>query len=132
MIKNFFTIVCFLCSFLGLALIYFSALNIQPQEVRISDINFEFLGKTVKTSGKIVYSNSHPSGHLFLTISDGKKKLQVPLFSSFMEKLSERIDKNELKEGRVISITGTVSEYRGELQVIPRKVEDIEVDSYDF
>ncbi|MCS7106017.1 MAG: OB-fold nucleic acid binding domain-containing protein [Candidatus Aenigmarchaeota archaeon] len=113
-------------------MIYFSALKIQPQEVRLSEINFEFLGKTVKTRGKIVYSNSHPSGHLFLTISDGKRKLQVPLFSSFMEKLSERIDKSELKEGRIITVVGIVSEYKGELQVIPRKIEDINVDSYDY
>jgi len=130
--KNLFTILCFLCSLLGLFLIYFSALKIQPQEVSLSEINFEFLGRTVKTSGKIVYKNSHPSGHVFLTISDGKKKLQVPLFSSFMEKLSETINEDELKEGRRITVTGTVSEYKGELQVIPRKVEDIKVDSYDF
>ena len=132
MTKNFFTVICFLCSSLGLVLIYFSSLNIQPQELKLSEINFEFVGRTVKTSGKIVYANSHPSGHLFLTISDGKKKLQVPLFSGFMEKLSERINKSELKEGRVITVTGIVSEYKGELQVIPRKVEDVEVDSHDF
>ncbi|MEM7825518.1 MAG: OB-fold nucleic acid binding domain-containing protein [Candidatus Aenigmatarchaeota archaeon] len=132
MVKSFFTIVCFFCSLLGLTLIYFSALKIQPEEVRISEINFEFLGRTVKTGGRIVYVNSHPSGHLFLTISDGKKRLQVPLFSSFIERLSERIEISKLKEGRVITVTGTVSEYRGELQVIPRKLEDLEVDSYDF
>ncbi|MEM5883088.1 MAG: OB-fold nucleic acid binding domain-containing protein [Candidatus Aenigmatarchaeota archaeon] len=86
----------------------------------------------MKTEGKIVYANFHPSGHLFLTITDGKKKLQVPLFSSFMEKLKERISEEELKEGRTISITGIVSEYKGELQIIPRKVEDIKVDSYDI
>ncbi|MEM5794545.1 MAG: OB-fold nucleic acid binding domain-containing protein [Candidatus Aenigmatarchaeota archaeon] len=130
--ENFFTLFCFFCSILGLILIYFSALSIQPQEVKISEITFEFVGKSVRTSGKIIYANSHPSGHLFLTITDGKKKLQVPLFSSFMEKLKERIGEEELKEGKIISVTGIVSEYKGELQIIPRKVEDIKVDSHDF
>ncbi|MEM5834553.1 MAG: OB-fold nucleic acid binding domain-containing protein [Candidatus Aenigmatarchaeota archaeon] len=130
--ENFFTLLCFFCSILGLILIYFSALSIQPQEVKISEITFEFVGKSVRTSGKIIYANSHPSGHLFLTVTDGKKKLQIPLFSSFMEKLKERIGEEELKEGKIISLTGIVGEYKGELQIIPRKVEDIKVDFHDF
>ncbi|MDI6798857.1 MAG: OB-fold nucleic acid binding domain-containing protein [Candidatus Aenigmarchaeota archaeon] len=109
---------------LGLILIYLAASNIQPREVRLSEITSELIGRTVTTSGKIIYKSFHPAGHIFLTVSDGKGKLQVPLFAGFVNKLD---DADDFKKGIKIEVTGLVEEYRGSLQVVPRKVGDIKI-----
>ena len=132
--ENLVPIVCLLSSFLGMVLIYFAAINIQPKELRLGEITPDLLGKTVTSTGKIIYRNSHPAGHIFLTISDGDNKIQVPLFSGFVNGLEDSgTSTDNFKKGRTVSVTGLVSEYNGELQIIPRKYEDIVIldDSYD-
>jgi DNA/RNA endonuclease YhcR with UshA esterase domain len=64
---------------------------------------------------------------ILVTISDNKSQIQVPLFSNFLKSLSEKLDLNQLKVGRKISVVGTVDEYMGDLQIIPRKPEDIKL-----
>ncbi len=124
--KNFLRITCFLTSILGLFLIYLAVKSIQPQKARLSEITSEFIGKTVTINGKIVYKKYHPAGHLFLSLSDGKQIIQVPLFSSLMEELVRKgFSVENFTKGKSITITGLVSEYKGQLQVIPRKVSDI-------
>jgi len=124
--KNFLRLVCFLTSILGLFLIYLAAKNIQPQKVKLGEITSELIGKTVTINGKIVYKKYHPAGHLFLSLSDDKQTIQVPLFSSLMEELARKgFSVKNFTKGKSITITGLVSEYKGQLQVIPRKVNDI-------
>lgn len=120
-------LICLFTSLLGLILIYIASINLKPTEIEISQINPELIGKTVKTTGVIVYKRSSKDGHLFLTISDNETKIQVPLFYSFLSSLSERLDLEELKAGRKISITGLVDEYMGNLQIVPRKPEDLKL-----
>jgi DNA/RNA endonuclease YhcR with UshA esterase domain len=121
------TLICLLTSLLGLILIYFAAISLKPIETNVSQINPSLLGKTVKTTGVIVDRRSSKEGHIFLTISDNKSQIQVPLFSNFIKSLSEKLDLNQLKVGRKISVAGTVDEYMGDLQIIPRKPEDIKL-----
>jgi DNA/RNA endonuclease YhcR with UshA esterase domain len=121
------TLICLLTSLLGLILIYFAAISLKPIETNVSQINPSLLGKTVKTTGVIVDRRSSKEGHIFLTISDNKSQIQVPLFSNFIKSLSEKLDLNQLKAGRKISVVGTVDEYMGDLQIIPRKPEDIKL-----
>lgn len=125
---NLLIIICLLCSVAGLVLIYFAAINIQPMQLQLSEINFELVGRTVRTTGYISYKNSHPNGHLFLTITDGKAKLQVPLFAGFVTALEGNgLTKDDFRKGRRIVVEGLISEYRGQLQIIPRKPEDIKI-----
>jgi DNA/RNA endonuclease YhcR with UshA esterase domain len=121
------TLICLLTSLLGLILIYFAAVSLKPIETNVSQINPSLLGKTVKTTGVIVDRRGSKEGHIFLTISDNKSQIQVPLFSNFLKSLSEKLDLNQLKVGRKISVVGTVDEYMGDLQIIPRKPEDIKL-----
>lgn len=116
------------CSVVGLILIYIAALNLQPRQIKISDITAELVGRSVSTSGKIVYKRSHVAGHLFLTISDNDAKIQVPLFAGFMNSLSEvGLTEKDFKVGDKVSVSGLIDEYRGQLQIIPRKVDDIRI-----
>jgi DNA/RNA endonuclease YhcR with UshA esterase domain len=120
-------LICLFISILGLILIYTAAVNLKPTEIEISQINPSFLGKTVKTTGVIVHKRGSKGGHIFLTISDNKSEIQVPLFYNFAKSLSEKLDLSQLRSGIKISVVGIVDEYMGKLQIIPRKPEDIKL-----
>ncbi len=124
--EKFILLACFLCSFTGLFLTYFVAKSIEPFEIELSEINYEFIGRTVSTRGKIVYKKLHPSGHLFLSLEEKGLKIQVPIFSSLMKKIEENgIKEEDFWIGRILEVKGVVDEYQGQLQIIPRKVEDL-------
>lgn len=120
--------ICIFSSVFGLILIYLAAINIQPTSIKISQIDSKIIGKTVKTAGYITYKSNHPAGHVFLTIADGESKIQVPLFAGFVNNLNENgISPEDFRKGARISVTGLVGEYKGQLQVVPRKSNDLKI-----
>lgn len=116
-----------LLSFVGLSLIYFAAVNVKPKEIDLNEINFELVGRSVTTVGEIVYKKEHPAGHIFLSLAKENTRVQVPIFAGLRNELEKEFNLTELKEGRKLRVTGLVGEYRGQLQIIPRKCEDLEV-----
>jgi DNA/RNA endonuclease YhcR with UshA esterase domain len=115
-------------SFLGLILIYIAAINLQPINIGINQITSELIGRMVLTSGKISQKTPNPSGHLFLVISDDKSSIQVPIFVSLMNDLKKNnVTENDFKVNKQISVNGLVGEYKGQLQIVPRKVSDIKL-----
>ncbi|MFH1623355.1 MAG: OB-fold nucleic acid binding domain-containing protein [Candidatus Aenigmatarchaeota archaeon] len=123
--------VCAAASLLGLALIYFAARNMQPAITPIGEITFELVGRPVLTSGFIVQRTNNADGHVFLTIEDDGARLQVPLFASFVNAFeagsSQKAKLSELRKGSLVEVQGTVGEYRGALQVVPRKPDDLRI-----
>lgn len=120
--------ICLLSSVVGIILIYVAAIRMQPTTIEMEEINSNFMGKVVTTEGYISYKSIHPAGHVFLTISKNNKKIQIPLFAGFMEKLRESgITEKDLVNKRKVVITGTLDEYNGQLQIVPRKVEDVKI-----
>jgi len=126
--KNLLLSICILSSVIGLVLIYLAAIKIQPLETELGEIDSQLVGRAVKSSGYIAYKSANPAGHVFLTISSNKAKIQVPLFAGLMSKLIESgLSEEKLAKGVKISVTGLVDEYRGSLQIVPRKVDDIKI-----
>ena len=126
--KNTLILVCVLSSITGLILIYFAAAKIEPAPVKIEEINSELVGRSVTIRGYISYKTNHPAGHIFLTVSYNKTKIAVPLFAGFVNQLSEAdFPIEDLKKGANVMVTGLVGEYKGELQVVPRKTTDIKI-----
>jgi DNA/RNA endonuclease YhcR with UshA esterase domain len=126
--KKILLIACTLISLFGLALVYFSALAISPSETKISKIDSSLNGKLVSTTGKISYVRTHSAGHVFLTLTDGDSRIEVPVFSSLMNQLKVNgITQYDFKKGKTVRITGIVSEYKGQLQIVPRKASDIQI-----
>jgi DNA/RNA endonuclease YhcR with UshA esterase domain len=126
--KNFLILICFFTSVIGLILIYIATINIEPKQIDLKDLNHELVGRSVTTTGKIVYKKSHEAGHLFLTVSENKTKIQIPLFSGFMSILNEHgLTENDFSIGSEILVSGLVDEYQGQLQIIPRRENDIEI-----
>ena len=125
-IKNHLVIICFVCSLTGLVLIYIADVNLQPIQMKISEISFETVGRKVVTSGYITYVRTHPEGHIFLTIGYSGDKIQVPLFNGFVSSLEENgLSKDDFQKGKRIVVEGLVDEYEGQLQIVPRRPEDI-------
>lgn len=126
--KNYLITFSLFTSITGLVLIYFASVNLEPQEIRISDITADMEGRKMLTTGYLTEKRVHEDGHLFLTISDNKTKLQVPLFSDFMRNLKQvGITKDDFKLGDKISVQGTVENYKGTLQIIPKSLDDVKI-----
>ncbi len=124
--------VCLAASIAGLVLIYIAAISIQAAPMPIAEINFDMVGRSVKTAGFISYRSNHPSGHIFLTITDGDDSIiQVPLFAGFVSSFErdnrQHATTDELRRGALIEVEGLVGEYRGQLQIVPRKPDDLKI-----
>ncbi|MGC9059458.1 MAG: exodeoxyribonuclease VII large subunit [Candidatus Aenigmatarchaeota archaeon] len=113
-------IICLLIAILGISILYFLAKFSQAEYVPIENLDSTYIGKTVRTSGRIV-SVTYSKGNIFLTIYD-KKSIDVPIFSNVAKYLSYNF-----KKGQKISVVGVVDEYKGKLQIVPKKTSDIKV-----
>ena len=125
--KSLLLIVCLLVSLAGLAFIYFSISKIFPSELKIGDVDSNLSGQAISVTGKITYVRTHSAGHVFLTLSDGDSEIEVPVFSSVMNQLkSDGITQYEFRKGKTLRVTGIVGEYKGQLQIVPRKASDVQ------
>lgn len=128
MAKNILVLISVVTSVIGLILIYIAAINLEPKQIELKDINPELVGRSVSTTGEIVYMRSHDAGHLFLTISDGDTNVAVPLFAGYLNTLEEvGIAEDDFYEGAEISVSGLVDEYQGQLQIVPRRKNDVKI-----
>lgn len=126
--KNFLLILSLFTSIFGLVLIYLASVNIEPQKITISDITGDMEGRKIITTGYITEKREHENGHLFLTISDNRTKIQVPLFSDFMQSLNQLgITKDDFNIGNKISVRGVLENYKGRLQIMPNNLNDVKI-----
>jgi DNA/RNA endonuclease YhcR with UshA esterase domain len=126
--KNILVLISLVTSLVGLVLIYIATINLEAKQVELKDINAELIGRSVATTGEIVYRRTHDAGHLFLTISDDDIKIAVPLFVGYLNDLKEvGLTEDDFQVGTKISISGLVDEYQGQLQVIPRRKDDVKI-----
>ncbi|MFQ5815204.1 MAG: exodeoxyribonuclease VII large subunit [Candidatus Hydrothermarchaeaceae archaeon] len=107
-------------STIGLLLLLLVSSASQPATVSIGEIDYDEVGSLVSIEGSIASKRVHKDGHIFLKVEDGTGKISTVVFSSEAEKLDSSILEC-LVEGRRISVTGRVEEYRGALEVIPKR-----------
>jgi len=127
--KNLFLIASFISAIVGIVFIYYAATNIKPSQLRIEEISSEMIGRSVTTIGYISLKTVHPDGHIFLTLTDNtKNKISVPLFAGFVSELrNNHFNTNMLQKGTQLEVSGLVDEYKGQLEIIPRKASDIKI-----
>ena len=126
--KNYLLLLSLVSSFVGIVLIYVASTNIEPQKISISDITADLEGRKISTTGYLVAKKPSEAGHLFLTISDKKEKIEVPLFSDFMKSLKQKgITENDFRINKKISVSGTVENYKGKLQIVPKSLNDVKI-----
>ena len=103
--------IALLVSVAGLGLMWYAANVVEPEVVPVGEINEEWLGRVVVTTG--VVSGVDYFGGSTLVSFEGS---EVTLFAFF--NLSAEIGKN-------ITVKGEVKEYRGTLEVVPRQAQDV-------
>ena len=126
--KNFLLILSLFVSVIGLVLIYFASLNIDPKKTTISDITADMEGRKISVTGYLVQKRETKEGHLFLTVSDNKSTIQVPVFSDLTKSLAQNgITSKDFHTKDKLSVKGTVEIYKGSLQIVPKKPADIKI-----
>ncbi len=125
--KNKLILLSLFSSLFGIFLIYIASSQSKPLETKIDEISQDLIGKTISTSGYIVDKKVSSTGHIFLTISQNKATIEVPLFKNFLDKMREERMNTNFRINQKIFVQGVVDEYKGKLQIIPRKTSDIKI-----
>ncbi len=121
--ENRFPAVFFLLSLSGLLLIYMSAGKTESRMTSITNIDSSLVGNYVQTTG-YVESFKISGNTIFVRLSDGYKSVDVVVFSDLKNALGSDSEKI-FAVGTVVSVRGTVEEYKGSLEIIPGKISDI-------
>lgn len=112
--------ISFFLAIAGIVAVFLVSSGIEPQEIRISKITGDFLGRTVSVSGIIGDKPYwHEDGHLFFTLSDGPWEMKVVFFESAAKKLPGL---KNLSKGMNVTVTGKVNEYKNELEIVGNEI----------
>ncbi len=108
------------CAVLGLVMLYLGLRLSEPRVVGAADLTDRLVGNSVLLSGRVMDLYEHPDGHLFLRVGEENRTVSVPLFSSLRKGMRvEMLD--------WVEVRGRVKEWRGELEVVPGRPEDVRV-----
>lgn len=105
------------CSFVGVLTLYMITIYVEPEQVAISEVNQEYLGKFVKVSGKVASIREFKKSKL-IEIED-KDRIYIYVLNELLPE--------GLEEGMLITVSGKVQEYKGNLEIVPKKPGDLKV-----
>lgn len=108
------TLLILFLAIVGLAGIFFAISNIKPLELEIGAIEESMTGKLVKISGRIDYIRKSKSGNMYWTVNDGSN-ITVPILDGKLKKIA-------VKRGDIVEIIGLVTQYNGEMEVMPKEI----------
>lgn len=108
------TIIILILALGGLTGIYFAVSSLEPAETGISAIEESMIGKLVKITGTIDNIKKTSSNNIYWTVDDGSS-ITVPLLDSKFKKISAA-------KGDIVEVVGLVSQYNGELEVMPKEI----------
>lgn len=98
--------VSLICSILGILILIFISHKIEIPITDIREINKDQLDQKIKVRGEIS-SITSLDDITILTIDDSTGEIKTVLF-----------DKIDLKQNTVVEISGTIEEYKGEIEII--------------
>lgn len=93
---------------------------VMMESKQTAQITSDDVGQTKTVSAKIISKYVHPKGHIFLTVeSTNGQTLKVPLFVSL------KPESFEYPVHATAKIKGKVTEYKGELELVPAALQDV-------
>ncbi|MEM3012281.1 MAG: hypothetical protein QW084_02835 [Candidatus Hadarchaeales archaeon] len=110
------------CAVLGLVMTCAGLHSSGPKRLEVRDLTGEMVGTQVLLSGRVMDLSEHPEGHLFLRVGEDNRTVSVPLFSSVRSGMGTAVELLDWVEVR-----GKVREWKGELEVVPSRPEDVRV-----
>lgn len=108
------TALVLILALIGLAGIYFAASNLEPVDVNVESIEDSMTGKLVRITGRIDNIRKTSSNNIYWTVNDGSN-ITIPLLDSKFKKISAT-------KGNTVEIVGLVSQYKGELEIMPKEI----------
>lgn len=105
-------------SVIGIVVLFFIVQLTEPLVVKITEINEAMNGQNIITNGT-VSSFFTKDGNVFFTLSDNGE-IKVVMFKRDAEKIENSY---ELKNGDKIRVSGKVSIYSDELEIIAERIE---------
>jgi len=111
------TILVLFLALAGLAITYFAVSTINPLELNIGSIEDSMTGRLVKITGRIDNIRKSSSGNSYWTVNDDTDEtgITVPILDSSFKKLLPQ-------QGDIVEITGLVTKYKEELEVMPKEI----------
>lgn len=101
-------------------LLYFTYISQTPKFIP-STINEDFIGRKISITGKIINVVKREKVN-YITISDDIKNFTITVFPDVF-----RIIENRISIGKKIEVTGILSVYRGNLQIILQNPENLKI-----
>jgi len=108
----------------GIAAIWFASERIEPLAVSIegvveSGLDGPLVGRLVQVDATVCNVRKSKSGSLYWSVADDGEcisMLTAPVFDKALKAMS-------VAKGDVLRMTGTVDEYEGELEIVPKDVQ---------
>ena len=92
--------------------------TLQPENIGVAEIRDGLVGKTVTVDADLA-KVSEKNNNLFMTLQDGDATIRAVYWSGDAKNAPEAY---ELKPGDSVSATGQVVVYRGDLEIIIKKI----------
>lgn len=111
--------IALITSLIGIVGLIIFTPSIEVKKVDISDITRAMIDEKVCIDGVITdIAESSSKTSYFLTISDGESRIQLIIFEKQVAEIQSRnLDIEDFK-GRKVEVTGTVTEYKSDLELI--------------
>lgn len=109
----------FVTALIGMIGMLVFAGTIEPKEIPIDEITRNNIGETVAVSGVIESFKYSSSGTTcFLTLNDGKAKINVIVFESTLVELKDAGNDIESFKGHKVKVIGSITEYKSSMELI--------------
>lgn len=114
-------------SIIGLLLLFVASRYAEPGSIRIKEITTEDVGLDVRACGVIGSIFTSKDGHVFASLNeDGTgddSSIKVVIFSSTAKRIEQQVKISALKKGDALCVSGEISLYEGELEIIAREAD---------
>ncbi len=109
----------FVTALIGMIGMLVFAGTIEPKEIPINEITRNNIGETVAVSGVIESFKYSLSGTTcFLTLNDGKAKINVIVFESTLAELEDAGNDIESFKRHKVKVVGSITEYKSSMELI--------------
>ncbi|MFB6217327.1 MAG: exodeoxyribonuclease VII large subunit [Candidatus Aenigmatarchaeota archaeon] len=100
-----------------LVLVHFTG----PEAVKVSSIDSDHVGQRIQTQGQIEGLHTTETGHLFFHVKDERDEIRVVVFREDLAEMG--LNRKLIQNGDVVSITGDVDTWNGQLEIVPTRIE---------
>lgn len=111
--------IALITTLIGLLGLIFTTPYIEVKEVAIGDISNSMIDEEIAINGVVEEFQAIGNGETYiLTVNDGEGRIPVVIFQSVAVEIQESETPLETFKGKTVEVTGTVTEYNSQLEII--------------